>query len=142
MIWATVDEVRGYRPALPLSGLDDAELGGLIASAVRALVPYVIRWPVVDTDTDRPADDTVRADVVAAVAELVRDRRAATLAETELGGTGAAAVIAAGGSVTAGSLTVSGGRGARVGSTDRPVPRAALDALCSAGMVGGSVPTW
>ncbi|WP_285610551.1 hypothetical protein [Actinokineospora globicatena] len=147
MIWATVAEVRTYlSDTTLLAGVDDAAVGRHVDRAVRSLVPLVLRWPELDEETDRPAEEDARASVVAAVAETIRVRREADQATVALGGPGAVEVIAAGGGISAGTLTVSGGSrtggGARIGQRAQAVPIAAVDALLAAGMVGGSVPTW
>ncbi|ALG07667.1 hypothetical protein [Kibdelosporangium phytohabitans] len=143
MIWATPAEVREYlREELPADYPEEA-LSRDIDKAVRSMVPRVLRWPTVDDDTDRPADTQVRDYVIAAVAELIAFRRGQDAAAEELGGAGTAEVLAAGGSITAGKLSVSGGRGARVGryTADR-LPQETIDALLAADMIGGSVSTW
>ncbi|MDQ3577549.1 MAG: hypothetical protein M3443_08090 [Actinomycetota bacterium] len=127
--------------------MDDAEVQGHIDRAVRRLVTTIIRWPVVDDTTDRADDTDIQGHVIAAVGEVISARRQADLAAVEVGGNAAAEIIAAGGSVKAGSLAVSGssngsGGGARLGSRASVLPVEAVEALLAAGMVGGSVPTW
>jgi len=150
MIWATATEVRAAFalgaeadgatewPALPEG---DAAVDTLIVSASRALAVKVIRWPILD-DNDRPEDEEQRGHLVQAVAEVIRDRRVKAVAVAQLGGQGAAAVLAGGGSVKAGNLAVSGGSNGRWLADRSCVPVAAVFALQSAGLIGGSVPTW
>lgn len=144
MIWATTAEVRDYldEEDLPADYPED-KLQRDIDKAVRTLVPKVLRWPIVDDDTDRPAEEGTRNEVIAAVAELIKYRREQLAAAAALGGAGTAEVLAAGGSISAGKTSVSGGRGAKVGrySSNR-LPCETLDALLNADMIGGGVPTW
>lgn len=151
MIWATVAEVRAvFEAQMAALGADewpplpagDAAVQTLIDNAVRSLVPKVIRWPLLD-DSDRPDDTEQRGNVVQAVAEVIRDRLLTAKATAELGGQGAADVIASGGRVKAGNLEVAGGNGGSSWLTRRSrVPIDAYTALAAAGMIGGSVPTW
>lgn len=155
MIWATVQEIRDWWgnqqvalgvtwPELPTS---DAAVQMLVDSASRTLGAKIVRWPVLDDD-ERAEDELQRAHLVVAVGEVIRARREAAEVETSLGGAGAAAVIAGGGSITASKLTVSGGSkgsgsgGAAVGHRAIRVPLAAIDALEAAGLIGGSVASW
>lgn len=154
MIWATVDEVRDWWgdqqvalgvtwPDLPAS---DPAVQMLVDSASRTLGAKIVRWPVLDDD-DRAEDEAQRGHLVVAVGEVIRARREAAAAVGSLGGVGAAAVIAGGGSITAGKLSVSGGSkqsggGVRVGESAVQVPIAAYDALSAAGLIGGSVASW
>ncbi|ACU35587.1 hypothetical protein [Actinosynnema mirum] len=147
MIWATTPEVRAYAGADLPSSVGDAEVQRGIDRAVRSLEASVLRWPLLD-DAERPADARVRADVVAAVAETLLARRKADAVAADLGGAGATAVIAAGGTVSAGKLTVSGSRnggsgaGVAIGDAGRRPPVEAWEALAAAGMIGGSVASW
>lgn len=154
MIWATPAEVRTWWtdqqaalavtwPALPTT---DPPVQMLIDTASRTLGAKVIRWPVLN-DQERADDEQQRAHLIAAVGETIQARREATATETALGGSGAAAIIAAGGTITASKLTVSGGSrtggsGARIGENATTVPIAAYDALQAAGLIGGSVASW
>lgn len=150
MVWATVAEVRAVfdaeaaalgtveRPALPAV---DAAVQTLIDSAARILGTKVIRWPILD-DTDRPEDTEQRGHVVQAVAEVIRDRLRQTRAVVEVGGTGAAQIIAAGGRVKAGNLEVQGGNNSGWLGGRSWVPIDAYTAMAAAGLIGGSVPTW
>jgi hypothetical protein len=156
MIWATVAEVRQWWtdqqdalgvawPALPLT---DPPVQMLVDSASRTLGAKIVRWPVLDEDTERAEDEAQRGHLVVAVGEVIRARREAAAAVDALGGGGAAAVIAGGGSITASKLSVSGGSkqggggGVRVGESALQVPIAAYDALMAAGLIGGSVASW
>lgn len=152
MIWATPAEVRevwsvqqaalgtAEWPTLPE---DDKAVQALIDNATRALAVKVIRWPILD-DQDRPEDLEQAGHVVAAVCEVIRDRLQTKAAVVEVGGMGSAQIIASGGRVKAGNLEVQGGTGGGgswLASRTR-VPIDAIFALQSAGMVGGSVPSW
>lgn len=138
MIWATPDELRAQLDDIPA---DDTAAQQLIDRAVRSLTRIIVRWPALD-DTDRAADETVRADTLAAVAETVRHQRLQDDATNQLGGLGG--VIAAGGQIDTATLRVSGGTGSRAGLGDTAprLPLAAIDALASANLIGGSVPAW
>jgi len=149
MVWATPAEVRevfsvqasalgaAEWPPLPEA---DVAVQALIDNATRSLVPKVIRWPILD-DTDRPEDTEQAGHVVAAVCEVIRDRLVTKTAVAEVGGRGAANVIASGGRVKAGTLEVQGGgNGAWLAGRSR-VPVDAIFALQNAGLIGGSVPT-
>lgn len=143
MVWATATEVREYLgDRLPNTVTDD-QLDTLITKAVRSLAPKTLRLPPLD-DQDRPADTDVREHVVAAVGEVVDARRETTAQQDALGGAGD--VLASGGSITAGSLTVSGAPPSSSGKNgygrDRLLPIEAVEALQAAHMVGGSVPAW
>jgi hypothetical protein len=154
MIWATVDEVRAHVeaqtaawgtdewPALPAE--DDA-VQTMVDSAVRALVPKVIRWPILD-DTDRAEDEEQRGHLVVAVCEVIRERQRATATAAAVGGQAAVDVVAAGGRIKAGNLEVQGGaRGAGSGGwTARrsTLPIEAVDALAAANLIGGGVAAW
>jgi hypothetical protein len=144
MIWATVAEVREYLAdgGIP-AGTTDEQVQRAIDRAVRSLTTRVVWWPVLDDADERAEDEQQRADIIAAVGETVRARYAAAALETTVGGAGLVELLAAGGSVTAGKLSVSGGsRGAgaaRIGAGADTVPPEALEALLAAGMVGGSV---
>lgn len=144
MIWATVAEVRDHLN-LP-ADVTDTEVQRLIDTASRTLETKIIRWPVLN-DTERAEDEQQRAHLVAAVAETIRARRDNDAAVAQLGGSGVAAVIAAGGTITASKLTVSGGSrrggsGVAVGASAPRVPIEAYEALQAAGLIGGSVPSW
>lgn len=141
MIWATTAEVREYLgDELPADYPED-KLTRDIEKAVRSMVPKVLRWPVENED-ERAEDEDTRVEVIAAVAELIKYRReqAATAAALP---PASAEVLAAGGSITAGKVSVSGGRGAKVGRyAANTLPCETVDALLNAGMIGGSVATW
>lgn len=144
LIWATTGEVSAYRatevaadPNCDWPVLNAVE--PLITRAARALTSQVWWWPPVDPVTDRAIDPAVRALLVVAVAETIRHRLVTTRDMAALGGVLPAAVLAAGGSVSAGSLSVSGG--GRPLSTSG-VPVVALEALTAAGVRGGSVASW
>ena len=150
MIWTTVADVREYwtlqtaaysDEPWPTLNADDPVVQTQLDSAVRALVPSVLRWPCLGDD-DRPDDPYVQEALTVAVAETIRARLINAAADKALGGATAAAILRAGGSVTADNLSVSGGSGARVGSSATPVPEVACDALWRAGMTGGPVATW
>lgn len=148
MIWATTSEVRAVFTAHTAAlGVDewpplpeaDAAVQVLVDNAVRSLIPKVIRWPILD-DTDRPEDAEQRGHVIQAVCEVIRDRLLSKAMVAELGGRGAAEVIASGGRVKAGNLEVQGGSGTWLTARSR-IPIDAYTALAAAGMIGGSVPT-
>lgn len=145
MVWATVAEVRDYLgdrlPAAP--DVPDTEVDKAITKAVRTLSPKVLRLPALD-DTDRPEDPAIKADVVAAVGEVIDAHRDRAASEKQLGGM--LGIVERGGRIKAGSLevdgTVSGGGGSGGYGREALLPIAAVEALQSAGMVGGSVPAW
>lgn len=149
MIWATPGEVRAYLEDgdIPETTTDE-QLQATIDRCVRTLTTKVIRWPVLDEETDRAADEEQRGHIVAAVAETVKARYEAKTLESQLGGTGLTEVIAAGGSVTAGKLSVSGGSksggsgGAKIGQSANRLPIEAVEALLAADLVGGGGVTW
>lgn len=147
MIWATVAEVRAYLAdgGIP-AGTSDEQVQRTLDRAVRSLTTRVMWWPELDDDDERAADADVRGHLVAAVAETVRARYEQRALTDAVGGAGLVEVIAAGGSITAGKLSVSGGtRGtgsARIGAGADTVPPEAAEALLAAGVVGGSVPSW
>lgn len=138
MIWATLDEVTArWEPGWPPLPDNPVIVQARIDTARRALRQRVIRWPRLDDTTDRPADDEVRAAVVEAIVQTVRG---ILLVEQTDGATaGATQILAAGGSISADNLSISGGRGARV---DETAMCQAEDALLDACMIGGAVPTW
>ncbi|HEU5475710.1 MAG TPA: hypothetical protein VFV67_34145 [Actinophytocola sp.] len=149
MIWATVEEVRAYVdaqaatlgraewPALPEA---DSAVQTLIDSAARSLSCKVIRWPVLDEADEHAEDPVQRQHMVVAVCETIRARQHSAVQESALGGM--SPILAAGGSITADNLSVSGGRGARVGRSASQVPWPAYEALQAGGLIGGSVATW
>lgn len=147
MIWATPGEVRTYLDddEIP-ENTSDEKLQAMIDRCARTLGAKVIRWPVLDDDTDRAADEQQRKDIVAAVAEVVKARYAAKSLEQQLGGEAIVEVIASGGSIKAQSLAVAGGssnsRGAKIGQAADRVPLPAIEALLAANLIGGGVPTW
>ncbi len=145
MIWATTDDVRTYlRTSLPDTVLDE-DLARDIERAARTLDAKVIRWPVLDENTGRALDVGQRGHIVAAVSEVIRARRKAEALEEALGGDGIVEIIAAGGSIKAQSLSVSGGSksggggGALIGKAANRLPAEAVEALQAAGLIGGSV---
>ncbi|MBP2331226.1 hypothetical protein JOF56_011611 [Kibdelosporangium banguiense] len=143
MIWATTAEVRDYLSdddILP-ADYDEATLQRDIDKAVRKMATQILRWPCLNED-DRPDDEKVRKDVIAAVAELIKYRREQAAAAEALGGAGTAEILKAGGSISAGKTSVSGGKGAKVGRYADTLPCDTVEALEAAGMIGGSVPTW
>jgi hypothetical protein len=146
MIWATVADVRAYPDSGIPAATSDDQVQAAINRAVRSLAVRVVWWPVLDEDTDRAEDEETRGHIVAAVAETMRARYEAQALTTAVGGAGLVELLAAGGSVTAGKLSVSGGsRGsgaARVGAGAGTVPAEAVEALLAAGMIGGSVASW
>ncbi len=149
MIWATVSEVRGYlEPGDIPTGADDAAVQRTIDKVSRTLGAKVIRTPILDEETDRAADEEQREHIVAAVGETVKAHYEAEALKQSLGGSGMVEVIAGGGSVTAGKLSVSGGSkgsggsGARLGSSRDRVPIEAYEALQLAELIGGSVASW
>ncbi|SER95163.1 hypothetical protein SAMN05216188_11849 [Lentzea xinjiangensis] len=149
MIWATVAEVRGYLDAGDIpAGTEDSAVQRMIDRCARTLGAKVLRWPVLDEETDRAADEEQRGHIVAAVAETVKARFEAQQLAQQLGGEGLTEVIAAGGSVTAGKLSVSGGSksggsgGAKIGRSADRVPVEAIEALLAANLLGGGVPSW
>lgn len=149
MIWATVAEVKDYlQDDDVLSGVQDAALQRTIDRVSRTLGAKVIRWPILDEATDRAEDEEQRGHIVAAVAETVKASYEAKKLELSLGGEGLVEVIAGGGTVSAGKLSVSGGSksgggsGARIGKSADPVPVEAYDALRLAELIGGSVASW
>ncbi|GAB3472020.1 hypothetical protein [Actinophytocola sediminis] len=154
MIWATVAEVRAHCeaqtsawgvdewPALPE---DDPAVQAMIDTATRALIPKVIRWPILGDD-DRAEDEEQRGHLVVAVCEVIRDRLRAKAVAAAVGGQVAVDVVAAGGRIKASQLEVQGGSGSggSSGWTARRarLPLEAYDALSAAGLIGGSVPSW
>lgn len=149
MIWATPGEVRAYLEEDDIPELvTDEQLLAVIEQCARTLTTKVIRWPVLDEETDRAEDAEQREHIVAAVAETVKARYQAKKLEQQLGGTGLVEVIAAGGSVTAGKLSVSGGSksggsgGAKIGQSADRLPVEAREALLAANLIGGSAPSW
>jgi hypothetical protein len=112
-----------------------------IDRAVRAMVPEVLRWPTMDDTAERAADEYVRDELIAAVAELLKYRHEQKAAAAALGGAGTAEILAAGGSISAGKTSVSGGRGTQIGRHAETLPYETVQALSNAGMVGGSVAT-
>lgn len=150
MIWATPAEVRTWWtdqqaalavtwPELPAT---DPPVQGLIDTATRTLESKVIRWPILN-DQERAEDEAQRAHLIAAVGETIRARRDNDTAIAQLGGTGVAAVLAAGGSIEASKLRATGGRGVLVGASNtQRVPIEAYEALQAAGLIGGSVASW
>jgi hypothetical protein len=146
LIWATTVEIRAYPDSGIPDDMNEATLEQLIAKAVRALERVIIRWPTVDSDAGRAFDAGVRADMIAAVAETIKARRKAEAMEDGLGGL--APILADGGSISTKTLSASttgrsgGGGGARIGENATRVPLDAIDALQSAGLIGGSVRTW
>lgn len=149
MIWATVAEVRDYLDAEDIPAtVNDAALQRRIDKTSRTLGAKVVWWPVLDDDTDRAADEEQRNHIIAATAETVKAYYEAKALEDSLGGSGMVEVIAAGGSVTAGKLSVSGGSksgggsGVNIGKAADPVPAEAYDALRLAELIGGSVASW
>ncbi|MDT7789762.1 MAG: hypothetical protein QOF58_8181 [Pseudonocardiales bacterium] len=149
MIWATPAEVRAYLDdgEIP-EAVTDERLQRMIDNCVDTLESRIVYWPVLDEETDRAADEQQRRRIVGAVAETVKARYEAKNLAAQLGGDGLTEVIAAGGSVTAGKLSVSGGSksggsgGAKIGQAANRVPVAALEKLLAAGLVGGGGVTW
>lgn len=155
MIWATVAEVRewwadqqtAYAVTWSPLPVEDTGVQTLIDSATRTLDRKAIRYPLLDEATDRAVDEKVRANVMAAVAETIAAGRKtkAEAAALDASLPGMADIVRAGGSVTAGSLSVTGARtasGNATASTAGRVPIEAYEALAAAGMIGGSVPAW
>lgn len=149
MIWATVDEVRGYLDDDDIpAGTSDAAAQKVIDRCARTLDSKVIRWPVLDDETGQAADEVQRGHLVAAVSECVKVYYEAKSLEASLGGAGLTEIIAAGGSVTAGKLSVSGGSksggsgGAKIGRSADRLPIEAIEALSLANLIGGSVASW
>ncbi|MEA5367716.1 hypothetical protein VA596_49855 [Amycolatopsis sp., V23-08] len=146
LIWATTAEVRAYPDSGIPADMTEPALELAITKAVRALERVIIRWPTVDSETGRAFDDGVRADMIAAVAETIKARRKAEAVEAGLGGL--APILADGGSISTKTLSAStagrsgSGGGARIGENATRVPLDAVDALQSAGLIGGSVRTW
>jgi hypothetical protein len=146
LIWATATEVRAYPDSGIPADMAEFALDQLITKAVRAIERVIIRWPTVDSDTGRAFGEDVRADMIAAVAETIKARRKAEAVEDGLGGL--APILADGGSISTKTLSASttgrsgSGGGARIGENATRVPLDALDALVSAGLVGGSARTW
>ncbi|GLZ34893.1 hypothetical protein Lesp02_70800 [Lentzea sp. NBRC 105346] len=148
MIWATVAEVRDYLQdddVIPTSTQDEA-VQRMIDRVSRTLGSKVIRWPVLDSETDRASDEEQRKHIIAAIAETVKARYEAVALEQALGGAGNVEVIAGGGSITAGKLSVSGGSrsgsGAKIGKSADRVPIEAYEAMQDADLIGGSSPSW
>jgi hypothetical protein len=143
MIWATVAEVRAHPDVDIPEGVTDEQLQARINQCVRKLIPKILRWPVLDDETDRAADEEQRGHIAAAVAELVRAHYETKRVKDELGGTGAARVIASGGEVAAGKLRVRGGStGVDLDENSNVLPAAVVDALLCADLIGGGVPSW
>jgi hypothetical protein len=149
MIWATVAEVRNYlEPGDIPTGVDDAAVQRRIDRASRTLAAKVIRWPILDDTAERAENEAQRGHIVAAVAECVKAHYEAEALEESVGGSGMVEVIAGGGSITAGKLSVSGGSrgsggsGARIGRAADRVPIEAYEALQLAELIGGSVASW
>jgi hypothetical protein len=139
MIWATVEDIRAELDNNPD---DDAAVQREIDRAVRTLDGIAIRYPRLNTD--QRADDTkTRADVVAAVAELIQSRRDRVKAKAATPGL---EIVERGGSIKSATLTVdAGARSSSSGSgadRDSLVPASAIEALQAAGMIGGSVASW
>lgn len=141
LIWATTAEVRAYLgPELP--NLPEADVERAITKAVNAIERIIVRWPTIDSETGRAFDAEVGKQMIAAVSETIKARRKAEAVEDGLGGL--APILAAGGSISTKTLSAStaGGRGAAIGENATRVPIDALDALVSAGLIGGSGRTW
>lgn len=148
MIWATVAEVRAYPDVDIPTAVTDEQLQAVIDDCSDSLETRIIRWPVLDDATARAADEQQRRRIAAAVAETVKARYEAKRLSEQLGGDGLTEIIAAGGSVTAGKLSVSGGSksggsgGAQIGRAAPRVPLAAIEKLAAANLIGGSVASW
>ena len=148
MIWATVAEVRAYPDVDIPATVTDEQLQMVIDDCSDSLETRIIRWPVLDDETARAADEQQRRWITAAVAETVKARYEAKRLAQHLGGEGITEIIAAGGSITAGKLSVSGGSksggggGAQIGRAAPRVPLAAVEKLAAANLIGGSVPSW
>ncbi|WP_410652120.1 hypothetical protein [Amycolatopsis sp. cmx-4-54] len=146
LIWATPAEVRAYPGSGIPADMTDDVLGQYITKAVRALERVIIRWPTVDSETGRAFDAEVRTEMIAAVAETIKARRKAEAVEDSLGGL--APILAAGGTISTKTLSAStgtssaGATGAAIGERATRVPIDAIDALQSAGLIGGSARTW
>ncbi|WP_439377489.1 hypothetical protein [Amycolatopsis lexingtonensis] len=146
LIWATTAEIRAYPDSGIPTDMNETALEQLIAKAVRALERVIIRWPTVDSETGRAFDAGVAADMITAVAETIKARRKADAVEASLGGL--APILADGGSISTKTLSASttgrsgGGGGSRIGENATRVPLDAVDALVSAGLIGGSLRTW
>lgn len=139
MIWATVEDVRAE---LGDTAGDQDEIAREIRRAVRTLDAIAVRYPVLD-DAGRVLDPDRRADVVAAVAELIRYRRDRTKAKAATPGL---EIVERGGRIKSATLEVAGGTrssgGGSVVDRDTLVPLPVIEAMQSAGMIGGSVASW
>lgn len=146
MIWATVAEVRAYPDVNIPEDVQDEQLQAVIDNCVDTLETHIIRWPVLDEETDRAADAQQRRRISGAVAEVVKARYEAKRLAQQLGGEGLTEIIAAGGSVKAQSLAVAGGsstsRGAKIGQAADRVPVPAIEKLLAANLIGGGAASW
>ncbi|PXY20315.1 hypothetical protein [Prauserella endophytica] len=146
MIWATTADIREYLGEDLPTDYPEAQLQRDIDAAVRTLRGKILRWPPIDETTQRAEDAEVRRDIVAAVGEVVRAKLEQRKTQAALGGL--AEIVERGGRVKAGKLEVDGtasGGGAANGvgyGRETLLPWPAVEALASAGLIGGSVATW